>query len=347
MKVILDTNILYYTTVDENNPLNKEKVKKKLSELELIFIPSLNLLEFFLSDTLSTQQKISILEMLKKLRVEFEGISQEKNEMFINSRIEEINSSNFDFAKQQYMNKKIEIERQILVEFAESIVAIFNIYLNLETPLLEGKQSLFYIRQMESLLKGNKHFTDEELFNSIEQQYKTKINKNFRKSFIDYVYILIYISIQNFSASKAEVYFHDILNDDVPQDVHDKFKEYLDNSQLFKKIQMIMEDKATDTKLPFDNKEKKAKLAEALKEYSQYLKNFPYPESYIINISNVFNDIFIEGSKIEKNDIIDNMLFLYLDKYDILTFENKIRNRIKKVNSESSERLEKVLVEMM
>lgn len=338
MKAIIDANILHYIGREENNPLDIEKTKSELKSFSEIKVLGPNLAEFYLTSKLNVNQKNDVIDFLLSLNVFIDGLNSSDSKNLLSNLKIELNS---DYALElvEFRKKdKIDFEHKILIELTESLVGIFCIFLNIDDPLKQGKQSVFFIRQTEALLRGNNYFTDSEIFKALISFYDTEDQKSFSKEFITYTYTLVYISIMNFSASKLEILLTAITEKNTLPELAYQFNEYLEKNKLFSKIHKILSGKTNETNLPFEKSKENLKIA--IKEYSQYLLDDGYPKSYVKNIAIIFENIFLVGQKLEKNDVIDNHLFLYLEDYQLLTMEKGIRGRLKLINEEQSEYLE-------
>ncbi|MCW7479418.1 hypothetical protein ND856_19110 [Leptospira bandrabouensis] len=335
MKTLIDTNILYYLRPNFENPLDHNKLFQYLESCLEIKVTQLNFLEFYTSEKLTNIEKIDILKKILTLNIKVENLNREATRKYLHEKIKILKSfQKFSVSKQGNLQKKQESEKQILVEFFESIIAIFAIYLNFESPLADGIQSKIFEEQFTSLIKGNLELNDDYIEETIKNLYKNKINKDFRKSLIQQIFIMLFLTMHNFSASKAEAYLSEINEKKITDEKYKKYEDYLANNELFKKILDIINTDSSDTKLPIKHSDSFMNLA--IIEYKKFLPNHNYSNHYIEAISIVFKNILINGSKFEKNDAIDLLQFQYIDEYQLLSLETKLKNLLEKIDPNMS-----------
>lgn len=333
MNYILDTNILYYLIPNPRNPLNPERLFNELKLLNQVHMNQENFSEFLLSEHLTKKEKIIIINKLKCLNFFIENIDQSGMLDFLDEQIKHLKSFFFACKTKELKRSKIKREWEVLIEICESLVGIFNLYLNYENPLPAGQPSLIFIQQTDALFKGNHGFTDQNLSNFINNQYNTGKSKDFRNNFMDYVFNMAYISMHIFSASRIGVTLNEIISQKNKINNFNNYETFLKTHSCFSKLEDILNKRAKDSKLPIGIGKNQKFLNSALQFYEQYLINqHSYPVAYAKNICLVFRNIFINGSKIDKNDIIDNLLFLYLQHYDILTCEKKILSQLSQID---------------
>ena len=345
MKILIDTQVLYYLRDDSTGPLDSEAAMEQLRAAECIVLPETNLSEIVVSSHLDIPQKLEILDLLIQLKVHI-GYQGERASSGLLTRIKiELQGSNVARYLSMTIDRKARFEQQVLIELGESLVGIFVLFLQREEPLAPGLESAHFHRQFTALMHGNHDFTDENIRKLVEDQYSGDGDREFKPAFIQFVYMLIHIALLNFYTSKCNVYLHEVA--DLAEDDANRlqFQYFIDQSDYYTRIMAILNGSDENTRL-LRGAEKKRMAREAMLEYKNYLLSQGYAKAYAENIGIMFEEVFLQGAKLTKNDVIDNHLFTFPDEYTLLSIEKGIRRRLKQADPQRSQQTEELIAKI-
>lgn len=340
MYAILDANILYYWSGVQPSGFHGAKINDELKKYESFMVPLWSLIEIITSTQLSLEQKEIVLTFIAKKRLPVHGISLDLSKLIPADILQRFETGSIAEVIAEVAKFRFETERGILVFLLKSCVAILAAFYDSELGLDTDEKRAKFTRQMYSLILGNHSFVTDRVDFILRTFYETYDGKQMRNELQGLIYSLFYVASLNFEFATVNHFTVPDVDDKLTPEERRELQSNLANNAFIKKILKKLNSERVNNIIKM--KRHRASLDDALAKYETEMRLTLSPgltKYYSILIKKILTD----GTKLEKNDVIDAFLFNYYPAYIILSAEKRIRNILKEIDETYSQKNEDFL----
>ena len=344
MKALIDTNILYrLANVVPQGKYSRNKIKKELNKYDMIIVSELSLYELFTRFRLNTKEIRKVLRYIKSNSLiikimphtiegfePLEVVNLITNNSYNNTQLIDIYGRVF--------SKKVFLEFSIVKYLIEALIVIFSIIIDEENPV---KLSSYQMAQfMHSVYIQIVTFRDtmcSQLRTVLISFYSDERKTSWFKNEIETILLpclftlsLQYILIQN-GLSLTQ---YDMADDTQKQIVDDAISNNTALMNIMHRLDTNSGKIFEHITLPVIDKSLNMYEKEMLKSINR---------ENILYYKVIIKRVFIDGKKLEKNDIIDAEFLRFFnnnDDIEILSLDGRFRNIVREFDKTYAEKMD-------
>lgn len=329
MHAILDTNILYYWSGIQPSKFDPIRISKERLGFESFLLPLWSLIEVVTSTELTTDQKRRIFEFVGQERIGIHGITMDLSKLIPSDILERFRSGVIGEVVAEAAKFKFETERGLLVFLVESCVAVLAIFYDAELKLDTAEKRHKFTKQIESLILGNRPFITDQVDLILKTFYATDDGAKMREDIESLVYSLFYVASMNFAFAGVNHFVVPNVEETLDDVEREELRSNLANNAFLKKIRKKLNTEVCRNLVK--EKSHGRSLDGALASFEKEMR-ITFSSGLTKYYSVLIKKLLTDGTRIEKNDIIDSFLMNYYPAFVVLTAEKRIRTIIKEID---------------
>jgi predicted nucleic acid-binding protein len=333
MELLIDTNIIYYLTgASCIKGIDVKKLEHELSNYELV-ISKWTLIEIISSDEMSEQQRENALKYIAaKIAKVYPIIGITAFDFMPLNLFEIIHSPHKDRIINSIIKEKKKCEAEFIACYIKSVICIFSSALYYKMEAENNNDKGYFMNLTMSFILSNNDFIDLQSAEYVDNFYISKNESLFKSEVDGFIYTLLYAH----SVTCIEVkqgYTSDIFSN-IENILTETEKEWLTDgiispniiNSLLKKM-CGMEIRNISKKIGDDN------IRKGLSAYKTVIGT-RMADGVLNYIITMIEKTFSDDMKITKNDVIDSQLLYYYPKLQLFTFDNRLKEIIKKIDEQ-------------
>jgi len=323
MKVILDTNMVYYISGVSTHPgMDKIRIINELSKYEKVYVSKFSVLEIctYLNTDLLTIEKIFLelaklgCSIIRENTIDDNGFNTIlKDEQSLKKTVEDS------------LEKMIEAESRVLY-FLSTSIAISYLCLTHDIDFNNHKNQITHCNDLEKIILN---VSIVELMTIFRDFYANCLGTKLNDKIVDYILDLCTYFVKSYHVNDLGMTMCDFTKNigSISDEKKQEFIKNISNDESLiriekRRVQERLLDKKFSQKLD-------AYLEYISKKLSHIFGNYAGIKYYTILFKKFFE---LEGMKIKKNDIIDSLLLAHYPEYLILTADKKFINYIEEIS---------------